>query len=74
MATSGDLERRSREVARDEVDRTLQYYAKREWVSEELRKSESRLTRWVIGSMISAVLAGGTLVFLALRFSNVDAP
>ena len=67
MAENDSFERRSREVAQDEVDRQLQHYATKEFVSEELRKTETTLIRWFIGMALTFASVAMGVGFLVIR-------
>lgn len=67
MATDGNesVERRSREVARDELDRSLQHYAKREDVTRELGDLEIRITE-KLGNLETRIIKWAVSIGLAL--------
>lgn len=67
MAMNGSLERRSREVVRDELDRTLENYAKREYVTKEIGALEVRLMKWTIGIVLGVVTISVAIAVLIER-------
>ena len=74
MATNGNesVERRSREVARDELDRSLQHYAKREDVTRELGDLEIRITE-KLGNLETRIIKWAVGIGLAIVGISISA-